>query len=127
VEEFTAEPLAAVFGITAHVGLALISDALDLAYRLPQLWARVEALEIPAGRGRRIAQATSQLTLEQAAVVDAAPAPKAHKCGHWAIDKAIADATDSEAQEQTESLGLTGLHGRRCRVTRDGTQAMPPA
>ncbi|WP_028637336.1 HNH endonuclease signature motif containing protein [Nocardioides sp. URHA0032] len=104
IEEFTAEPLAAAFGITAHAALQLISDALDLHHRLPRTWARVQALEVPAWRARRIAQATSQLTADQAAAVDAALAPRADKCGTRAIEKAIAEATDVEVQDQEEAL-----------------------
>lgn len=102
VEEFTAEPLAAALGMTAHAGLQLISDALDLAYRLPRTWARVEALEVPGWRARRIAQATSQLTADQAAAVDAALAPRADRCGTRAIDRAIAEATAVEVQAEQE-------------------------
>ena len=104
VEEFTAEPLAAAFGITAHSALQLISDALDLAYRLPLTWARVEALEVPGWRARRIAQATTGLTIEQAAAVDAVLAPKADRCGTRAIERAIAEATEVPVQEKTEAL-----------------------
>jgi hypothetical protein len=96
VEEFTAEPLGAVFAITTHAALQLISDALDLAYRLPRVWARVETLELPAWRARRIAQATTGLTREQAAAVDAQLAPKAHTCGTRAIEQAIAEVTATE-------------------------------
>ena len=55
VEEWSTESLAAALGITAHAGLQLVCDALDLHYRLPLTWARVEALEVPAWRARRIA------------------------------------------------------------------------
>ncbi len=101
VEEFTAEPLAAVFATTSHSARSLISDALDLAYRLPKTWARVRALEVPGWRARRIAQNTTGLSQEAAAAVDAALAPKAHKCGIRAIDAAIAEATaDAEPDQQ---------------------------
>lgn len=90
VEELTSEALGAAFGITTHAALRLVSDALDLAYRLPRLWARVQALEVPAWRARRIAQATSTLTAEQAAVVDAEVAARAHKVGPIVLDRIIA-------------------------------------
>ena len=105
VEEFTAEPLGAVFTIT-NAALQLISDALDLAYRLPRVWARVETLELPAWRARRIAQATTGLTREQAAAVDAQLAPKAHTCGTRAIEQAIAEvtATEDPVEQDTEEV-----------------------
>ncbi|MGY2702971.1 HNH endonuclease signature motif containing protein [Nocardioides sp. HB32] len=104
VEEFTAESLGAAFGITTHAALQLMADALALHHRLPRTWARVEALEVPAWRGRRIAQATGQLTAEQAAAVDAVLAPRADRCGVRAIDQAVAEAIDTVVQEQTERL-----------------------
>ncbi len=107
VEDFAADPLGAAFQITTHAARQLMSDALDLAYRLPLVWARVERLEVPAWRGRRIAQATSHLTHAEAAAVDAVLAPKAHGCGVRLIDKAIADATAATApteQADTEVL-----------------------
>ena len=116
VEEFTADPLGAAFQITTHAARQLISDALDLHYRLPKTWARVEALEVPAWRARRIAQATSQLTREQAAEVDQTLAPKAHACGTRLIDRAIADATQAPVQTEAEvidrtSWGVRLFHG----------------
>lgn len=116
VEEFTADPLGAAFQITTHAARQLIADALDLHYRLPKTWARVENLEVPAWRARRIAQATSQLTKEQAAEVDAVLAPKAHGCGVRLIDRAIADATQAPVQDAAEvidrtSWGVRLFHG----------------
>lgn len=104
IEEFTAEPLGAAFEITTHAARQLIADALNLSYRLPQVWARVEDLSVPAWRARRIAQATAQLTREQAAQVDAALAPRADRCGTTLIDRAIAEATDTQVIEKTEAL-----------------------
>jgi HNH endonuclease len=104
VEEFAADPLGAAFGTTTNSARQLMSDALDLAHRLPRVWARIEALEVPAWRGRRIAQATTRLTHAEAAAVDAALAPRAHGCGARLIDQAIADATaESAPDEQAET------------------------
>ncbi|GAA1147875.1 HNH endonuclease signature motif containing protein [Nocardioides aquiterrae] len=104
VEEWSTESLAAALGITTHAGLQLVSDALDLAYRLPRLWARVEALEVPGWRARRIAQATCGLSAADAAAVDALLAPKADRCGVRAIDQAIAEATGVVEQTEQETL-----------------------
>ena len=115
VEEFTADPLGAAFGITTHAARQLMADALDLHHRLPLVWARVESLEVPAWRARRIAQATHQLTHDQAATVDAVLAPKAHGCGFTLIDRAIAEATADAAPEEqadTETLDRTNWNVR---------------
>lgn len=116
IEEFTADPLGAAFQTTTHSARQLMADALDLHYRLPKLWARVEDLSVPAWRARRIAQATSQLTKAQAARVDATLAPRADKCGTRAIDQAVAEATDVQVIADTEILdrsnwGVRLFHG----------------
>ena len=107
VEELTTEALGTAFGITTHAALQLVSDALDLRHRLPHIHQRVERLEIPAWRARRIAQTTHSLTRAQARAVDAAIAAKAGTCGLRTIDKAIATATaqaDPNAQADAERL-----------------------
>jgi hypothetical protein len=47
VAEFAPVHLAAALGITQDSGRQLIADALELAYRLPRLWKRVTAGEVP--------------------------------------------------------------------------------
>ena len=48
----------------------LMADALDLAHRLPRLWARVQALEVKVSYARLVARKTRDLTTEQAGYVD---------------------------------------------------------
>ena len=45
---------------------------MELAYRLPRVWARVLAGEVAVWKARRIAQATASLPPEGAAAVDRA-------------------------------------------------------
>lgn len=52
-----------------------LADVLDLQYRLPRVWARVQGLACEVWLARQVARKTRQLTLEQAALVDAAVAP----------------------------------------------------
>ncbi len=47
-----------------------MADALDLAHRLPQLWERVQALEVKASYARLVARKTRDRTPQQAAYVD---------------------------------------------------------
>lgn len=107
VEELTTEALGTAFGITTFAALQLVSDALDLAYRLPRVWARVQALEVPAWRARRIARATSGLTAEQAALVDAEVARRAHRIGPIVLERIIAEiaADDDPAQQEADEVG----------------------
>ncbi len=46
VTEFAAAALGGRLGISTGSAHSLMADALDLAIRLPQLWRRVEALEV---------------------------------------------------------------------------------
>lgn len=107
VEELTTEALGTAFGITTFAALQLVSDALDLAYRLPRVWARVQALEVPAWRARRIARATSGLTAEQAALVDAEVARRAHRIGPIVLERIVAEiaADDDPAQQEADEVG----------------------
>ena len=59
-----------------HRAQQLLSDALDLYYRLPRLWALMDALEVAPWRARRIAAATHGLSPEAAAYVEAKLAPR---------------------------------------------------
>jgi len=69
-----AEGAAADLGLETRMSvwqaIALITDALDLRFRLPCLWARVEAGAVPDWQARRVARKTRHLTMEQAAAVD---------------------------------------------------------
>lgn len=72
----------------------LISDVQALIHRLPATWARVEALEVPAWRARRLAQATSGLNAAAAAAVDAQLVGQMHRSGPVLIDRAVVAGGD---------------------------------
>ncbi|HWJ10329.1 MAG TPA: DUF222 domain-containing protein, partial [Nocardioides sp.] len=69
------EHAAATFGAriqTSPYGAKrLIADAVDLHHRLPKLWAGVKAGQVRVGHARRVAEATRELSAEQAGWVDA--------------------------------------------------------
>ena len=79
VAEFAPVDLAAALGITHDAGRQLIADALELAHRLPRLWKRVLAGEVPVWRARLIARETTDLSVKAALFADrliaATPAP----------------------------------------------------
>ena len=83
VSEFAVAELATALGLTAGSGRNLIAQALELAYRLPKPWARVQTGSLAPWRARRIAEETlnASLSAEAAAWVDAQVAPFAHKTG----------------------------------------------
>ena len=70
VAEFAAAALGARLGISSGSAHSLMADALDLMIRLPQLWRRVEALEVKASYARFVARRTRDLTVDQASYVD---------------------------------------------------------
>jgi hypothetical protein len=107
VAEFAAEPFGAALQISTHAARQLMADALNLQHRLPLIWARVEALDVPAWRACRNAQATGHLTRDAAAVVDRELAARAGTCGVTLIDRAIAAAeahADPAEQHAEETL-----------------------
>ena len=108
----------------------LIGDALDLRYRLPQIWTAALAGRVPAYQARRIAAATRQLTLEQAEWVDAQLAPSLGAVS-WGrlqtlLEAAIiqADPVGAErqaalaAQERFVRLGRASEHGLKLIIAR---------
>ena len=50
-------------GISTQSAMSLMADALDLRHRLPQLWEKVEALEVAPYKTRRVADDTRSLPL----------------------------------------------------------------
>ena len=71
VSEFAAAEFGARIGRSPYAAASLIADALDLQYRFPQLWARVQAGEVRASYARYVTGKARNLTLEQSAHVDA--------------------------------------------------------
>ena len=71
VAERAVEELGAALGISYHSALGLVSDALELSYRLPRLWALVQAGVLQAWKARKVAQQTTHLGAQAVAFVDA--------------------------------------------------------
>jgi hypothetical protein len=92
VSEFAVAELATALGLSAGSGLNLVAQALELAHRLPKLWARVQAGTLAPWRARRIAEETLALPLAGAAWVDAQVAPFAHKTGLAQTQRLVEEA-----------------------------------
>jgi hypothetical protein len=71
VTDFAAAELGARLGSSTISAWWLMCDGLDLVYRLPKLWARVEAGEVRAYLARLVAKKTRDLTIEETGYVDA--------------------------------------------------------
>src|SRR4051794_7186961 len=69
VSEFAVAEFAAALGLTAAAGRSLVGHALELAHRLPRLWARVQDGSLAPWRARRGAGETLAPSVEAAAYV----------------------------------------------------------
>src|SRR3954447_5056491 len=70
IAEYAVEELAAALGVGYHTGLGLVSDAVELCYRLPKLWALVHTGHLQAWKARTVATETTTLSKEAARFVD---------------------------------------------------------
>ncbi len=116
VAEFCLAEFAAALGRSTESGRALIAHALELKYRLPKTYRRVEAAGGPGGlapwRARRIAEATLGLSLQAAAFVDAQVAPYAHKIGPAQLDRLVAEAIARYMPDQALADAHRAADGR---------------
>ncbi len=92
VAAFAPEPFGLALGVSTDTAKTLLADALDLVHRLPHTWRRLQTLEVPVWRGRRLAQKTHALNVKAAAHVDRLLAPQLHTVGVTRLDRAVAHA-----------------------------------
>jgi len=102
VSEFCVVEIAAALGLSTDSGRRLVGEAVELRHRLPRLWNRVTAGALPVWRARKIAQETTQLTVEGADFVDRHLAPVAHKTGMVTAQKLVAEAIARFDPEKAE-------------------------
>ena len=132
VAEYAVAELAAAVGITTDAGRRLVGHALELAHRLPRLWAQVQAGRVPVWRARRVAEATVALTAEAAGFVDAQVAAVVGRVGIAQLDRLVLEAqVRFEAAERPDPSDPcpTGPDRRRVelwtdQVSFDGTVAL---
>ncbi len=107
VSEFAVIELAAALGMSTDAGKRLVSEAMELAHRLPRHWARVQAGTLVAWKARGVAAATLDLSPDAAAFVDAQVAGFAHRVGNAQlqrlVDTAIAQFMPEYAEERRQA------------------------
>lgn len=128
VAEFCCAELGARMGITSYAAASLVADGLDLVIRLPQLWARVEALEVKASYARFVARKTRDLSIDQTAYVDSRVVSYADGRIPWTrfeilVEGAIA-ASDPEAARAAEEAAATQAYARPNRSDEHGMRGM---
>ncbi|WP_244928445.1 HNH endonuclease signature motif containing protein [Nocardioides sp. W7] len=92
VAEFSVLEFAAALGLSTDAGRIYLGDAVELAHRLPRIYGRVQALDLPVWKARRIAKSTADLPMQGAAYVDAHLAPVAHKVSIAQLDRTVEEA-----------------------------------
>src|SRR3954463_15384601 len=63
VSEFAVAEFASALGLSTAAGRNLVGQALELAHRLPRLWARVQDGSLAPWRARRVADETLALSM----------------------------------------------------------------
>jgi hypothetical protein len=116
VSEFAVVEFATALGLSDFAGRALVGQALELVHRLPRVWARVSAGDLPAWRARRIAETTMVLSVEAAAYVDVQVAPFAHKIGRAATERLVEEAIARFMPDYAEERRERAADGRHFSV-----------
>ena len=101
VAAFAPEPFGLALGVSTDTAKTLLADALDLVHRLPHTWRRLQTLEVPVWRGRRLAQKTHALNVKAAAHVDRLLAPRLHTVGVTRLDRASPTPSRSTCPRST--------------------------
>ncbi len=121
VGEYCVPEFAAARHISTDAGRCLIADAIELAHRLPRVWARVQAGKLPPWRARRISSSTFCLPPEGAEYVDRHVARFAHKVGIAQLDRLVEEALVRFDPEQAEERRLSAADNRHVTIYTDQT------
>src|SRR4051794_29955677 len=121
--EFAVAEVAAAIGMSEPAARSYVGQALELRDRLPRLWAKVMDGELPAWKGRQIAEQTIPLSAEAAAWVDAQLASFAHRLSLTRVVRAVEAALlrfdpDLAAQKAAAAAERRGVW---CEDHLDGT------
>ena len=103
-------------GMSTAAGKALIRDALTLAHRLPQTWARVRAGQVRVWRARRVAQRVLGQARDVAAHLDTLAAPVADRVGPDRLEAMLAEAMIRLDPEAYELMAAEADQARRVEV-----------
>src|SRR5687768_2193674 len=111
MSEFAVAEFAAAIGVSTHAGRLLIGAALECKHRLPRVWARVLAGEVPVWKVRRLTEHTHRLPMPGAAYVDRHLAPVIERCSFAQIERAVEAACAETEDEKAELDRLDAAAG----------------
>src|SRR5688572_3237438 len=89
ISDFAVMELSALLGRSLDSGRSYVGQVLELAHRLPRLWARLLDGEVPVWKALRIADHTRLLPLDAAGFVDRQLAAYAHGCSWAQVDRLV--------------------------------------
>ena len=112
VAEFSVTEFAAALGMSTDAGKRYVGHALELRYRLPRVWRRVQSGGLRPWLARRIAEKTLLLTQDAAAFVDRHVAPTAHRIGPVQLDRLVDEAIGRYMPDEAEARRLEHADGR---------------
>ncbi|MFV0252008.1 MAG: HNH endonuclease signature motif containing protein [Beutenbergiaceae bacterium] len=105
--------LAAALGLSTESGRRLVSEALELAIRLPKLWHKVRGGELAVWRARQIARATNALPDQAAAFVDRHLASVSGVIRRGQVDNLVAEAVARFDNDRLREQAAAQME-RRC-------------
>lgn len=124
VREFAVADLAARLGRSHDTTLRLVTDVLDLVYRLPLLWRRVLVGRVEPWRARQIATASHPASWEAARRVDAEVYSIAASVGPKRLAAIVAAAVIAADPDHADRLAERAADSRQVRVDRSSQQGL---
>jgi hypothetical protein len=102
IDEGAIAEFALAIGVSTDSGRIYLGDAVEMKYRIPRIWAKVTAGEVPVWKARKVAQATKSLPPEGAGFVDRALYFALRKCSFAEIDRQVEKARAEFDPAETE-------------------------
>lgn len=116
VSEFCVSEFASVLGLSTDAGRRLISHALEVGHRLPRVWHRVRAGDLPVWKARRIAEHTIALSAEAALFVDRQVAAYAHRVSVAGLERLVAEAMARFMPQTAAEIAEQAADGRHVSI-----------
>jgi len=118
--------LGPVLGMSLGAARRLAADVVELAHRLPCVWARVRDYSVEGWRARQVADLTKKLSAEAAAWVDTQVAAVLHKRGRTTISRLVAKALALFDPEAAAVAAEENAEQHRVRVDLDAPTLFDP-